>query len=77
MLLFWYLSVFISALTFVYGVSQKSAFGFFMSAVTFLPISIYFAGMNHPIQYIALTPVAIVMLGIYLIASKKKIQAFN
>ncbi len=72
MLLLWYLFVFISALSFVYALSQRSGPAFIVSAITFLPISIYFAGYNHPIQYIALTPIAMILFGIYIIAHQKR-----
>lgn len=72
LLLLWYLSIFISALTFVYALSQRSGTALIVSAITFLPISIYFAGFNHPIQYIALMPIFMILFGIYVIAHTKR-----
>lgn len=72
LLLLWYLSIFISALTFVYALSQKSGLALIVSAVLSLPFFIYFVGANNWIQYIALTPIAMILFGIYVIAYQKR-----
>lgn len=46
MLFLWYMSLLVSIVTFVFGVINRSSLLMFISAVTFLPVALYFYGAN-------------------------------
>lgn len=72
MLLLWYASFLISIMTMVFGISRRSWFYMLISAITFLPISYYFLGINIALKYLGLTPIILLALAVYFGVSERK-----
>lgn len=72
MLILWYASFIVSMVTMVYGISQRSWFFMLISAITFLPISYYFLGINNLLKFTGFTPVILLGVGVFFVYSEKK-----
>lgn len=65
MLLLWYASLLASIITMIYGISHRSGLYMLISAITFLPISYYFLGINIALKYVGLLPIILFVFAIY------------
>lgn len=74
MLTLWYLSFFISIVSFFIGVAKISWPALLLSTLTFLPIAYLFFGANNALRYVGLTPLVLLALTIlFWLLNKKKI----
>lgn len=72
MLILWYASFLVSIITLVFGISRRSWFYMLLSAITFLPISYYFLGINIALKYVGLTPIIVLALAVFFGYSERK-----
>ncbi|PIC67626.1 hypothetical protein CSV71_10420 [Sporosarcina sp. P21c] len=77
MLLLWYASFLISIMTMVFGISRRSWFYMLISAITFLPISYYFLGINIALKYVGLIPIILLALAMYFGISEGKAKTMK
>lgn len=75
MLILWYASFLVSVVTGIYGISRRSWYYMVISAITFLPISLYFLGINIILKYIGLAPLFLLALAVFFAYSDKKSKA--
>lgn len=65
MLLLWYISFFVSIVTLVVGVINRSWILLFVSTITFTPIAYYFLGAVNAWKYTGFTPILLLLLTVY------------
>ena len=74
MLILWQLSLFVSIVALIVGVSKLSWIYLLISTITFLPIAYYFLGANNAWKYVGLTPIILLVLTIIIWLLNKRIR---
>lgn len=72
MLILWYASFLVSVVTGIFGISRRSWYYMVISAITFLPISYYFFGINIILKYVGLAPLFLLGLAGFFAYSERK-----
>lgn len=72
MLFLWQLSLFVSILTLIVGVTKKSWISLLISTITSLPIAYYFLGAENTWKYVSLIPIVLLVLIVIILRFNKK-----
>ena len=75
MLLLWYASILVFAVTLILGVIKRSWLLLLVSTITSMPIAFYFLGAVNAWRYVGFTPIILLILTLYIGFSGRKTEA--
>ena len=75
MLLLWYASILVFAVTLILGVIKMSWLLLLVSMITSMPIAFYFLGAVNAWRYVGFTPIILLILTLYIGLSGRKTEA--